>query len=188
MGFLANERKIFVGIDKDSGQFAEKNNGTITLHGGIEGKLIKIYEQHSELKDGTKLHKLVVDLKDDKDTYAVQFGFDTQAARNIINSLLTVEQPNGWLLLRAYQKDNYNKLYLEYNKAKTNWRFTPDQFPKIEKVQLKSGKEVEDDTAVKEFWYNAFLELLSKFQAPVPHEDNFESDNELNGEDKNVPF
>lgn len=171
MAFLTDERKIFVNVDKDTAKFAVSVNGDRVLHPGIEGKLVRVYEQKGKMKDETPFHKLVLDLEDNGETYAVAFGMTSSAARNIINSLLTVDELYGWLKLRSYQKDGYNKLYLEYNHNKTEWKFAPTEFPKAEAILLQSGKpakdahgeDLKDNSKVIEFWDKALKDLFTKF-------------------------
>lgn len=187
MGLYNREPKIFVSIDKDSGNFSTKN-GEKHLFTSISGRFTKIYETVSEY-NGEPIHKLVVDLVDGKDTYAVQLGFDSGAGRSLMNSLLTVERLGGTLDLSSYKKngEKFNKFYATYNGQKIEWKYQPADIPKKKIETLKSGKVVEDDTEVVEFWKNVFNTLVEKFKdTSFDHLQVEVNSEDLGGED--IPF
>lgn len=116
----------------------------------VSGHLHKVEVREYKYKDEDK-QELRVWLKDtlEGEMYCVSVGLNS-IGRNIINTLLGLEQPYGELEIRVYNKKDNDmpSVYMEHNGVKTGWKYGPDEIKKYiveNKVTKKGVAKIERD-------------------------------------------
>jgi len=163
MGVIINEHVTYVAVDKESNKLVIKNKDNHQIIDGIDGKLMGISRQQKKLDDGTELDKLEIEILDDR-RYKITLGFHSNAAHNLVNSLLgSPKLYQQHFKLSTYKKDGYPKSYIELNNMQARWKYGMDVVPPVETIKLKSGKEQKDDSLKQDFFEKAYIELKNKF-------------------------
>lgn len=186
MGYGMREEKSFFNIDKETGKFSKYNKDKNSmLYDYIDGEFVSLNDKTTTLDDGTPVHKLILNLRDNKELIEIGFGFTSSPARTLINSLLTLDAPIGYLKLTAYKKKDskYTNLYIERNNQKVDWKFKPEDVPAIETEVLKSGKEVLDSTIRDKFWTELYFELRNRINIRTSVSSDEQAYSEFSGMD-----
>lgn len=132
----------------------------------LTGYLKKV-EVGSYLWDGNEIETIKFTIDDDVDHSATIFleaGF-SNLTRGILNSLAGSDEISKILIRLYLSKENENhkrfpQAYVEINNKKSQWKYKPEQLPKVEKIIVKK-KEVYDDSEVNEFFKKVIAEEIN---------------------------
>jgi len=97
----------FLSISQETGKLTSKEtDGENNEFSGVEGWLNRIFTNEYQFK-GKNQKKLVIELKDESNTYQVQIGLETNLSKNIINCLAG-GRPKQLYLEFGKKDDNFN--------------------------------------------------------------------------------
>lgn len=138
---------------------------TTTRGDTMSGRLIGI-EHGSYEHEGNKIVTFSMDVEDpDSDKVMRVSGNMSFMTRSMLNNLASIEGP-GDIMIRIYNKDGYDKMYIEYNGERLDWKWDPredpDLIPKVERVSI-GNKEVLDDSKVNDW----FVQMIERHLKPM---------------------
>lgn len=176
MTFFALKAKV----DEQNKPFfsqSEKVNDTWQSTGKfdtITGMLSGAKIEEKDLKEHGKKKFFVLYMEDENGVYKVDLSHN-QISYSIINSLASCCDKISTFSIGVYRakpvekegKTYYNgHAKVQINGKKTEWQVRPADAPKKEPVMvkgkpmIKEGKQVFDDTEVREFWENLFMQSI----------------------------
>lgn len=162
--------------DKDNGltyfKVTEKNSegkweeSTNTSVSDVGGTVTKVEVKREEYK-GKPYEKYLVYLQDDSvnETYLLDLRLNN-ATRGLFNSLLNLETYENIVIEYAENKKGFETLYVKQNGEVVDWKFSLDQQPKGEEINVKSEDGTILETKVSyhklEKFYKEQIDVLSK--------------------------
>ena len=158
----------------------------------IEGVIKSIEHVEREWKGKIK-HGCSIIMQDGMDTYKVDCGFN-DLLRSILNSVASVENFSDPITIRLYiNKAGYAASYLEQRGERISWKYSPDDQPKVEWVEVGDVR-VPNDKELLLFYKKVIVDIASKLSdTPVVEEDDdlldaLIPDNDQDDHDDDLPF
>lgn len=145
------------------GKWEESSNTSIR---DVSGTVTKVEVKREEYK-GKPYEKYLVYLQDDsaKETYLLDLRLNN-TTRGLFNSLLNLETYENVVIEYAENGKGFETLYVKQNGQNVDWKFSLDQQPKGEEIQVKSddGTVLETKTSYHklEKFYKEQIDILSK--------------------------
>lgn len=141
----------YLSVTKE-GRFRLRTRDGDKFYTKLIGEIMDVFHKQDEY-EGTINDVLVVILNDGHEEYYVSMGMRTSHAVSLVNTLASIQNPEGDFELYVYLKDDYIRIGASLNNERLGWAYDINTVPKPEEIKdrngnpiMKAGKKMYDDS------------------------------------------